>query len=333
MEQELKKTSTPKKKKKVIKKKKKQNLNFHLIFFIVVIVLFVFAIIKFAIWNKGEDSGYDPNEITTEFDVETMDHIQPMDTSRFEGIEDDGVTTILCLGNSPFADNRGENGLAQTIGKKMDAVVYDGSFAGSFLTMYNETYQETYKPDGLSLYPIVKAICSGDFSLVERVAGTMTETEAATANMLKNLDYNTVDMLVIMYDLSDYTGNRPLYSATDKNDLITWTGSLNASLELIEETYPHIRTVILSMPACGANIDGFYVDGDKFNLGNGTIPDYLNYQMNVVLANGVSYIDNYYGVITVENRDEYLTDGYHLNEKGIEAVADRFHYFFGDSME
>jgi len=333
MEQELKKTSTPKKKKKVIKKKKKQNLNFHLIFFIVVIVLFVFAIIKFAIWNKGEDSGYDPNEITTEFDVETMDHIQPMDTSRFEGIEDDGVTTILCLGNSPFADNKGENGLAQTIGKKMNATVYDGSFAGSFLTMYNETYQETYKPDGLSLYPIVKAICTGDFSLVERVADTMGDTEVATANMLKNLDYNTVDMLVIMYDLSDYTGNRPLYSATDKNDLITWTGSLNASLELIEETYPHIRTVILSMPACGANIDGFYVDGDKFNLGNGTIPDYLNYQMNVVLANGVSYIDNYYGVITVENRDEYLTDGYHLNEKGIEAVADRFHYFFGDSME
>ena len=140
-------------------------------------------------------------------------------------------------------------------------------------------------------------------------------------------------MLVIMYDLSDYTGNRPLYSATDKNDLITWTGSLNASLELIEKTYPHIRTVILSMPACGATIDGFYVDGDKFDLGNGAIPDYLNYQMNVVLANGVSYIDNYYGVITVENRDEYLTDGYHLNEKGIEAIADRFYYFFGDSME
>ena len=331
MEQELKKPSSSKKK-KIIKKKKKQNYNFHLVFFIVVIVLFIFAIVKFLLWNKGEDSGYDPNEITTEFDVETMDHIQPMDTSRFEGIEDDGVTTILCLGNSPFADNRGENGLAQTIGKKMDAVVYDGSFAGSFQSMYNKTYDETYKPDGLSLYSIVNAICTKDFSLIEHVADSIGETELATANMLKNLDYKTVDMLIIMYDLSDYIDNRPLYSATDKNDLITWTGALNASLEMLEETYPHIRTVVLSTPACGATIDGFYVDGDKFDLGNGTIPDYLNYQMNVVLANGVSYIDNYYGVITVENRDEYLTDGYHLNEKGIEAIADRFHYFFGDSM-
>lgn len=339
MEQEIKKNPSPQKKKvvkkkKIIKKKKAtQQYNFHLIFFIVVIALFLFAIIKFLLWSKGEDSGYDPNEITTEFDVETMDHIQPMDSSRFEGIEDDGVTTLLCLGNSPFADNKGENGLAQTLARKMGGVAYDGSFAGTYQTMYNKTYQETYKPDGLSLYPVISAICSGDFSLIEYVASTMTETEMQTVEMLKNLDYSTVDMLVIMYDLSDYIDNRPLYNQTDKNDVITWTGALNASLELIEETYPHIRTVVLSMPACGATIDGYYIDGDKLNLGNGTIPDYLNYEMNVILANGVSYIDNYYGVITVENSDEYLVNDYHLNEKGIEAIADRFYHFFGDSME
>ena len=334
MEQDLKKPSSPKKKKKkVIKKKRKQTYNFHLIFFIVVIVLFIFAIVKFLLWSKGEDSGYDPNEITTEFDVETMDHIQPMDTSRFEGIEDDGITTILCLGNSPFADNKGENGLAQTLARKMNGVAYDGSFANTYQSMYNKTYQDTYRPDGLSLYPLVNAICTGDFSIPESVAATVGETELQTVEMLKNLDYKTVDMLVIMYDLSDYINRRPLYSQTDKNDLITWAGSLNASLELIEETYPHIRTVVLSMPACGATVDDYYIDGDKVNLGNGTLPDYINYEVDVILANGVSFIDNYYGIITVENRDEYLVNDYHLNEKGIEAIADRFYYFFGDSVE
>ena len=334
MEQDLKKPSSPKKKKKkVIKKKRKQTYNFHLIFFIVVIILFIFAIVKFLLWSKGEDSGYDPNEITTEFDVETMDHIQPMDTSRFEGIEDDGITTILCLGNSPFADNKGENGLAQTLARKMNGVAYDGSFANTYQSMYNKTYQDTYRPDGLSLYPLVNAICTGDFSIPESVAATVGESELQTVEMLKNLDYKTVDMLVIMYDLSDYINRRPLYSQTDKNDLITWAGSLNASLELIEETYPHIRTVVLSMPACGATVDDYYIDGDKVNLGNGTLPDYINYEVDVILANGVSFIDNYYGVITVENRDEYLVNDYHLNEKGIEAIADRFYYFFGDSVE
>ena len=36
-------------------------------------------------------------------------------------------------------------------------------------------------------------------------------------------------------------------------------------------------------------------------------------------------------ICTVENKDEYLVDEYHLNEKGIEAIADRFCYFFGDT--
>ena len=321
------------KKKKIVKKRKKTNYNYHLIFFGVVIALFLFAIIKFFLWSRGEESDYNPDEITTEFDVETMDHIQPMDSSRFEGIEDDGVTSILCLGNSPFADNKEENGLAQTIAKKMDAVAYDGSFAGSLQTMSSDSSPDAAHMDGLSLYPVVSAICSNDYSIVEAIAANVGETETETVNMLKSLDYDKVDMLLIMYDLSDYISERPLYNPDAKYDVTTWAGSLYASLELIEKTYPHIRTVILSMPACGKTVDGSYVDGDQINLGNGTLPDYLNYESMVAIENGVSFIDNYYGVINVENRDEYLVDDYHLNEKGIEAVANRFYHFFGDSQK
>ena len=337
MEQEIlnepiKKKKRKKKKKKIIKKRRKTNYNFHFIFFIVVIVLFLFAIIKFFLWSKGETSDYDPNEITTEFDVETMDYIQPMDSSRFEGIEDDGVTTILCLGNAPFADNKGEDGLAQTIAKKMDGVAYDGSFANSLQTMSSDSSKANAHMDGLSLYPVVSAICSNDYSIVETIATNVGETESETVNMLKSLDYSKVDMLLIMYDLSDYISKRPLYNPDAKYDVTTWAGSLYASLELLEKTYPHIRTVILSMPASGKTVDGSYIDGDKINFGNGTLPDYLNYEVMVAMENGVSFIDNYYGVINVENRDKYLVDDYHLNEKGIEAVADHFYHFFGDAQ-
>ena len=59
MEQEIKKKPVPtgkkkKVKKKVIKKKTAPKYNIHLIFFAVVIVLFIFAIAKFLIWNKGK---------------------------------------------------------------------------------------------------------------------------------------------------------------------------------------------------------------------------------------------------------------------------------------
>ena len=116
----------------------KKSINFHLIFFIVILALFLFAIIKLWLWNKGEASGYDPNEDTSEFDVETMDYIQPLSSSRLEGHEDDGVTTLLCLGNSPFADNKGEGGLAQALAREVDGVAHDASFAGSFQALKNE---------------------------------------------------------------------------------------------------------------------------------------------------------------------------------------------------
>ena len=309
----------------------KKSINFHLIFFIVILALFLFAIVKLWLWNKGEASGYDPNEDTSEFDVETMDYIQPLSSSRLEGHEDDGVTTLLCLGNSPFADNKGEDGLAQALAREVDGVAYDASFAGSFQSLKNEAYQADYPADGVSLYSLVKAFCSGDYTSLEQAAGALGSYAEDTVKLLKGLDFSTIDMIVIMYDLSDYIDHRPLYDPNNDSNLVTWSGSLNASLKLLDETYPHIRTVILSTPACGKTIDEFYVDGDIQNLGNGTIPDYLNYQMNVILSNGVSYIDNYYGVITVDNRDEYLVDDYHLNEKGIQAIASRFGHFFGNT--
>lgn len=312
---------------------KKQRVNFHLIFFIVILVLFLFAIVRLWLWNKGEESQYDPNEDTSQFDVETMDHIQPISSSRLEGHVDDGVTTLLCLGNSPFADNRGEGGLAQALAAKVNGVAYDASFADSFQSLKNETYQADYPNDGVSLYSIAQALSTGDFSTMETAAASLSDEAVETVQMLKELDLSTVDMLIIMYDLSDYIDHRPLYDPNNDSNLVTWSGSLNASLELIEKAYPHIRTVILSTPACGKTIDDFYVDGDIHNLGNGTIPDYLNYQMNVILNNGVSYIDVYYGVITVDKRKEYLVNDYHLNEKGIQAIADRFGYFFGDQAQ
>lgn len=318
------------KKRKAARKEQTPNFSVHLIFLILIVAVLLFAIIKFLLWNKGEASDYNPDEITTEFDVETMDYIQPMDSSRFEGITDDGVTTLLCLGNSPFADNKGEGGLADALAKKMNGVAYDGSFANSYQAAVNYPYQDSYPLDAFSLYHVVEAICTGDYSKLDTAAALTGETETQTVNMLKSLDYNTVDMLVIMYDLNDYLAGRALYNPLVKEDTATWTGSLSASLELLETTYPHIRTVILSTPACGATVNGTYIDGDITDLGSGTLPTYLNYQIAIAMEYGVSYIDTYYGVINSDTKEEYLVNDYHLSEKGIQALADRFYYFFGE---
>ncbi len=299
----------------------------HLPLLAVILLMFLIAAIRLIIWNIGEDSGYDPNADTSEFDTEPQDYIQPMDASLLEGHEDDGVTTIVTLGNAPFSDERGSTGLAEKIAQKCDATVYNCAFPDSYLSMKYEEYTDSYPQDALSLYLVTASFCGGDFTLMEHAAGLVEDTEGTQAALdtLKNVDFSTVDMIVIMYDLSDYMDDRPVMDENNDINLITWNGALNASIDLIQQTYPHIRIVVLS-PSYGQYTDenGNLVNADTEDLGNGTLPDYVLHEIDVAMANGVSILDNYYGSVTENQAAECLTDGYHLNEAGRERIAQRF---------
>lgn len=293
----------------------------------VIVLMFLTAAIRLIIWNIGEDSGYDPNADTSEFDTEPQDYIQPMDEALLEGHEDDGKETIVCLGNAPFADERGSSGLAEMIAQKCGATVYNCAFPDSYLSMKYEQYSDSYPQDALSLYLVTASLCSGDFTLMDYAAGLVEDQAGTQAALetLKSVDFSTVDMIVIMYDLSDYRDDRPVMDENNDINLITWNGALNASIQLIQKTYPYIRIVVLS-PAYGQYTDanGNVINADTEDLGNGTLPDYVLHEIDVAMANGVSILDNYYGSVTENQAAECLTDGYHLNEAGRARIADRF---------
>lgn len=302
----------------------KKRFNGHLIFFAVVGCLFLFAIVRLFIWNKGVDSGYDPNEDTSEFDTEPLDYIQPLSNVQLEGKPDDGVTTIFCFGNSTFADNGPENVLAREIGERYDATVINASFPDSFQSIkYADFNAEEYPVDGISLYPVVNALVTADFSQVDAAAANLDDQVKQQAEYLKTVDLSTADMIVIMYDLMDYVDHRPALDLTNETNLLTVNGSLQSSVKLIQEKYPYIRIVVVSTPACGKTIDDYYVDGDIHDLGNGTLSDYAAYACMTATSCGISCVDTYYGSITVDNREQYLVDDYHLNEAGCDIVADR----------
>ena len=302
----------------------KRKWNGHTVFFVAVGCLLIFAVIRLAIWNKGKASDYDPNEDNTEFDTEPLDYIQPLEKSQMEGKPKDDTLTILCMGNSPFADDGEDNSLANALTQLLSAQCINASFADSFQSQKNAEYSADYPNDGISLYQVTKALTSGDFSTVSSAAESISEEALAKAEYLKTVDVSKADAIVIMYDLSDYVDHRPAADPGNPDNLLTYSGSLSASIKLIQEKYPYIRIVVLSTPACGKTIDGFYVDGNVQDLGNGTLIDYLGHEANAAMSNGVSFIDTYFGAINVENRSELLVDDYHLNSEGAKAIAQRF---------
>lgn len=315
------------------KRRRKKGLNGHSIFFMVLAVIFVLTIIRLLVWNMGKRSEYDPNDISTEFDVEVLDYILSPDPALMEGHEappDDGVTTILALGNDIFSDDRGDSGLAELIAKETDSVVLNGAFPGSTIAMKNAEYDNSYPLDGLSLYWTAAALVNQNFDLMQAVVPDL-DSEAASAALetLQGVDLNQVDHLILLYDMQDYIGKRIVYDENNLKNLNTVYGALSATIQLFQENYPHIRIFVLSHPyGSFTDGDGSVYDGDRDDLGNGTLVDYLNWELEACRSNGVSFIDNYYGAVTVEDTD-CLENGFHLNQKGRERIAQRFGEILG----
>lgn len=301
-------------------------LNIHLILLSVIALIVVFCAVRLYIWNKGVPSDYDPNEQTTDFDTEAMDYIIPLAPDKLEGREDDGVTTILCLGDDPFSLEQGPGGLAEQIAAKTGATVYNGSFTGTTMAVQLEEYNDGYILDAFAFANVAKSLASGNFDLLRTAASySFDESFPKTVSMLESLDMDSLDVICIMYDGSDYINKRPCEDPGDPNNPQTYTGALRSGIQAIQEAWPHIRIVVMSHTFChNINAEGNFENGDRVDLGHGTLSHYLQKELDTTSELGVSFIDNFYGSINEDNYLDYMTDYIHFNDAGRELLADRF---------
>ena len=312
-----------------VKKEKPFRLNIHLILLAVIALIVIFCAVKLYIWNKGVPSDYDPNRQTTDFDTEAMDYIIPLAPDKLEGREDDGVTTILCLGDDPFSLDQGPGGLAEQIAAKTGATVYNGSFTGTTMAVQFEDYNDGYILDAFAFVNVAKSLASGNFDLMRTAASySFDQAFPQTVSTLESIDMNTLDMICIMYDGSDYINRRPCEDPNHPDNPQTYTGALRSGVQAIQEAWPHIRIVVMSHTFChNVNAEGNFENGDRVDLGNGTLSHYLQKELDTTSELGVSFIDNFYGSINEDNYLDYMTDYIHFNDAGRDLLATRFAEF------
>ncbi|MCI8896177.1 MAG: hypothetical protein HFI58_06050 [Lachnospiraceae bacterium] len=309
-----------------VKQEKQFRLNIHLILLAVIVLIIIFCAVKLYIWNKGVPSDYDPNRQTTDFDTEAMDYIIPLAPDKLEGREDDGVTTILCLGDDPFSLDQGSGGLAEQIAAKTGATVYNGSFTGTTMAVQFEDYNDGYILDAFAFVNVAKSLASGNFDLLSTAASySFDQAFPQTVSTLESIDMNSLDMICIMYDGSDYINRRPCEDPNHPDNPQTYTGALRSGIQAIQEAWPHIRIVVMSHTFChNVNEEGNFENGDRVDLGNGTLSHYLQKELDTTSELGVSFIDNFYGSINEDNYLDYMTDYIHFNDAGRELLATRF---------
>lgn len=318
--------------------KKKFKISINLVFGILILAIIVILVSKVLGFGRTiTKEEIDAQSSPENAEIQSNDYFIPLmadDDGTFPA--DDKKTTVVCLGNSPFADDRdSESNTCNLFAKETGVTVYNCSIPGSYMSSLNQPYQlDTNPMDAFSFYWLTTIFAADNEAMAEQaldVLGESTNEIKESVEMLQSIDFRTVDAIFVMYDGSDYLDNHKVYSSDDFTAIQSsgaydyYIDSMSAGINLIKEKFPWIRVIVMSHPyAYGVSEDGSYVSSDaKANSWGVKLSDYFNKQAEITYQLEVSFVDNLYGAIHEEIASGYLTDNLHLNEQGRKLIASR----------
>ncbi len=307
------------------------HINMHVVLLIVVLAFISGIVYKILTWGVLVD----PDDILPGDYNNSNDVILPLTDATGHVLRRDysGNINILAFGNSPFADDReSEDNLLSMIGEMTGATIYNCSVSGSYLAAELPFFaEEEYPMDAFNFYWLCflamgdKNVADKYLRAVEYLGDSAPPEAMEVYNTLTNIDLNTVDVITIMYDGSDYLAGHKIVNLENDMDIQQFTGNMEAGLAMLQEVYPNIRFMILSPTyAYGLDENGNYVSSDIQRYGQEGLSTYVYCQGYSASRYSVTYIDNLYGTIHEDNASEYLIDHVHLNVEGRKKVAQRF---------
>lgn len=316
--------------------KKRFRINLHIILAITVVLVPCIILFRFLNWGNFISLDDIRDNIEGNY-TDTLDLTVPLTDENGKMIPlntEDGLS-IVFFGNAPFADDRdSKDNLVNMIGDMTGATVYNCSVGDSYLACEQSRFLVEDSPmDAYTLYWMT--VCAGgaaDPVMFQEVASVMGENLPKDAkqatDLLGTIDFSTVDVIAIMYDAYDYLLGHSTLNGANATDITTFTGNLEASIEYLQNIFPHIRIIVLSPTyAFSDQLDenGDYISSDvvRYN-GMDVLSTYVILEGSSCSLRQVTFIDNLYGTIHQDNAPDYLTDNRHLNVEGRKLVAQRF---------
>ena len=296
----------------------------HLILLAAIAGLIIFTCVRLLNWNKGRE--VDTSDIVeSDYDVEISDNIFLLGSDALSGKRDDGRDTALLIGDDlvTFRLTEDEQSLSQLIGKELDMEVVDAGISGTTVAQMQAQPDMSYPQDYLSFRQLAQGLAEGDLSGQYAAVDALGDDAGRSAlDRLAQVEMDALDMLIVAYDASDYLSQRIGMDPNDPENPITYMGAMAGGLRLIQESYPHVRIVVLSFPFCYAYAgDGSIVSGYMHNFGHGRISDYWQLLYDACESRSVSFIDNLYGTISESDTSRYLVDNVRVNEDCRAVIA------------
>jgi len=325
--------NTSKGKKSVKKTGFHRFLNLHVLLLVTFLLFVGLLYAKFSNWGEQINQS-DLTEDYSHINPDLLDQFLPLVDSEGRVVPTGNPDTIVAFGNAPFSDHRGtEDNLANMIAEATGATVYNCSVSNSYLACQSPFFNPQVAPmDIYSFYWLIRLATldgtnSAYFEQAAEALGDNIPPEAQEVfDTLTALDFNTVDVVTIMYDASDYLMGHGMYSDENPTDIQQFTGNLEAGIELLQKTYPHIRIIVMSPTyAYALDEEGNYISSDMYVYGDmDVLSTYSIRQCMSCLSRSVTFVDHLYGTVNEDNATEYLIDHVHLNQKARELITQRF---------
>ena len=306
---------------------------------LLILITAVIGAIQLIRWNEGQEFIIDED---VDVDSEPEDFVFFMDPAQLYGDQYDGTLDILILGNDTAAYDAGGTNIGEIIAEQTGANVYNCAFIGSYMSEHpldedlaeddNESESDKRNPvDAFNFFWLSDSIQTGDWTrqetaLAELPEGYDIEHYTEVLNVLKSIDYQKIDLLLIYYDGHDYLAKHPINDPTNMYSYHTIEGCFTGSYERYPINYPNMQHMFIAPTFCYViNEDGTKEGCDIADLGYGNLPTTLSILQAQTQEYSVSYLDNFYGItINAETADQYLLDdGITPNDKGREMIANR----------
>ncbi len=238
---------------------------------------------------------------------------------------------IVFLGDSIIGNANGPQGVTALVEEQLGKRVFNGAFGGTTCSLGTDLSWGSVTSVQWSMVKLADAIANDAW---QGQLGTMnyadyySEVNAQALyyfedrmQELSKIDFEQAEVLVIEHGTNDYNSGRPLDNPKDKYDITTFGGALRHSLRTLQEAHPELTIVLLSPIYCefGENGENTCYNWDR---GCGTLDAYVQLEEEIAQEYGVVFIDAYAECgIWEENAEEYLYDGLHLTNEGMERLA------------
>ena len=219
---------------------------------------------------------------------------------------------VVFFGDSIMGMYRDDTSVANQFAKMTGANVYNVGFGGCRMSVHSLTgYAE------FSMWALADAIYNEDWSAQEAGAPSGSAYFPDQVEVLKSIDFSTIDRVVIHYGTNDFTGNAQIDNAENPLDYNTLCGALRYSFEKLLTKYPHLR-IYVSLPTFRYWASDAEVYPDTHTNRNGdTLLDFIDALANTAKEYNIPVIDGFHRLgVNKLNVTTFLEDGTHHNATG-----------------